>query len=189
MVEFDQALATAANHKMTDEEKEAQRRSFAYGNTNISNDAVVHAMVDKAAEQLAQQRKPGITAYYRHIDQELQKFLRLLETKGAKFTIRELTEKVEKYYDHIVRLTLPVEDQPHIHLVITSDTAVPNAIKFMVFDTRNVVGQMFRRDHIDYRVASVDIGTKSFTMQRVPDGRETIKTFHTIAKQFRQIKP
>lgn len=36
---------------MTPAEREAQRRSFAYGNTKLSNDAVTRALVDEAADR------------------------------------------------------------------------------------------------------------------------------------------
>jgi hypothetical protein len=45
-----QAKASAA--KMSPEEKEAQRRSFAYGNTNIENPLITREMVDEEAERL-----------------------------------------------------------------------------------------------------------------------------------------
>lgn len=41
---------------MTSEEKEAQRRSFAYGNVNIDNPAVIREVIDRAAEELENQR-------------------------------------------------------------------------------------------------------------------------------------
>ncbi|MDB5437618.1 MAG: hypothetical protein JWM33_45 [Caulobacteraceae bacterium] len=42
------------------EEREAQRRSFAYGNTHFENDLITRSMVDEAAEQLAaDQTSPG----------------------------------------------------------------------------------------------------------------------------------
>jgi hypothetical protein len=37
---------------MTADEKEEQRRSFAYGNTNIENPLITRETVDKQAEQL-----------------------------------------------------------------------------------------------------------------------------------------
>jgi hypothetical protein len=37
---------------MTDAEKEAQRRSFAYGNAHIENERVTRQMVDEAAEKI-----------------------------------------------------------------------------------------------------------------------------------------
>lgn len=38
--------------KMTPEEREQQRRSFAYGNTKIENDLITREMVDQQAEAL-----------------------------------------------------------------------------------------------------------------------------------------
>ena len=37
---------------MSDAEKEAQRRSFAYGNAHIENDKVTRTMIDEAAEKI-----------------------------------------------------------------------------------------------------------------------------------------
>ena len=45
-------LAANLTREMTPEQKEAQRRSFVYGNTKIENDAITRDTVDKAAEQL-----------------------------------------------------------------------------------------------------------------------------------------
>ena len=42
-------MARAALVQMSSEDKEAQRRSFAYGNANIENDRVTREMVDAAA--------------------------------------------------------------------------------------------------------------------------------------------
>lgn len=39
-------------------DREAQRRSFAYGNTNIENDRVTRQIVDSAAEKLRDE-EPG----------------------------------------------------------------------------------------------------------------------------------
>lgn len=38
--------------KMTPEQREEQRRSFAYGNTKIENDLITRQMVDEQAEAL-----------------------------------------------------------------------------------------------------------------------------------------
>lgn len=38
------------SYKMSPEEREAQRRSFAYGNAKLSNPRVTREMVDQAAE-------------------------------------------------------------------------------------------------------------------------------------------
>jgi hypothetical protein len=43
----------AQKKPMTEKQQEAQRRSFAYGNTHIENDRVTREVVDKAAESIA----------------------------------------------------------------------------------------------------------------------------------------
>jgi hypothetical protein len=45
-------LDEARNRVMTPEEKEEQRRSFAYGNTKIENPRITREMVDKAADEI-----------------------------------------------------------------------------------------------------------------------------------------
>ncbi|MGA2964033.1 MAG: hypothetical protein ABSD96_20385 [Candidatus Korobacteraceae bacterium] len=52
--EFSIMLESARRICMTPEEQEQQRRSFAYGNANIENDAVTRAVVDQVANELAQ---------------------------------------------------------------------------------------------------------------------------------------
>lgn len=53
MTEKLQALIDASrSRQMSDAEKEAQRRSFAFGNANIENARVTREMVDHAAEKL-----------------------------------------------------------------------------------------------------------------------------------------
>lgn len=42
--------------EMTDEEREEQRRSFAYGNTKLENDRITREMVDAAAERLSDEQ-------------------------------------------------------------------------------------------------------------------------------------
>jgi hypothetical protein len=42
--------------QMTDQDREAQRRSFVYGNTKIENDAITRQTVDEAARELGQER-------------------------------------------------------------------------------------------------------------------------------------
>ena len=44
-------IDASRNRLMSDAEKEAQRRSFAFGNANIENARVTRAMVDDAAEK------------------------------------------------------------------------------------------------------------------------------------------
>ena len=43
---------------VTEAERERQRRSFAYGNTNIENARITRATIDKAAERL-EKTSPG----------------------------------------------------------------------------------------------------------------------------------
>jgi hypothetical protein len=47
-----QLLDEARNRVMTPEEKEEQRRSFAYGNTKIENPRITREMVDEAADKI-----------------------------------------------------------------------------------------------------------------------------------------
>lgn len=48
----DELLERARQVKMTPEQKEKQRRSFAYGNVNIENEFVTRETVDLAAESI-----------------------------------------------------------------------------------------------------------------------------------------
>lgn len=53
MSEYLQKLIDASRGRsMSDAEKEAQRRSFAYGNAHIENERVTREMVDEAAEKI-----------------------------------------------------------------------------------------------------------------------------------------
>lgn len=45
-------IESARSHTMSPEERQAQRRSFAYGNTKIENDLVTREMVDAQDELL-----------------------------------------------------------------------------------------------------------------------------------------
>lgn len=45
-------IDASRNRLMSDAEKEAQRRSFAYGNAHIENERVTRKMVDEAAEKI-----------------------------------------------------------------------------------------------------------------------------------------
>lgn len=54
---LDKLLAWARTYQMTPEEREVQRRSFVYGNTKISNDAVTRELVDDVAERQAWESK------------------------------------------------------------------------------------------------------------------------------------
>jgi hypothetical protein len=51
-------LEAARDFVLTPEEREQQRRSFAYGNTVIENPQVTREMVDRAAEELGEPRNP-----------------------------------------------------------------------------------------------------------------------------------
>jgi hypothetical protein len=50
--ELQQLIEATRGIHMSDAEKEAQRRSFAYGNAHIENERVTRAMVDSAAEKI-----------------------------------------------------------------------------------------------------------------------------------------
>ena len=45
-------IDASRSRQMSDAEKEAQRRSFAFGNANIENARVTREMVDRAAEKI-----------------------------------------------------------------------------------------------------------------------------------------
>ncbi len=46
-------LKRARGVRMTPEEQEEQRRSFAYGNSKIENDRITRKMIDQEADRLA----------------------------------------------------------------------------------------------------------------------------------------
>lgn len=50
--ELQELLEAAKNIVVSPEQKEAQRRSFAFGNTNIENPRITRETVDKEAEEL-----------------------------------------------------------------------------------------------------------------------------------------
>ena len=50
---LDDLIAVARGARMTTDEKEAQRRSFAFGNTNIENERITRETIDQAAENLS----------------------------------------------------------------------------------------------------------------------------------------
>ena len=45
-------LVELKDYQMTDAEREAQRRSFAYGNVHLHNPVITREMVDAAAESI-----------------------------------------------------------------------------------------------------------------------------------------
>ena len=49
---LEELLERAKNHRMTPEEEEQQRRSFAYGNVKLSNPHVTRDMVNQIAEEM-----------------------------------------------------------------------------------------------------------------------------------------
>jgi hypothetical protein len=53
--ELDVLIDVARTVRMTSEEREQQRRSFAYGNTKIENERITKATIDKAARALAEE--------------------------------------------------------------------------------------------------------------------------------------
>lgn len=56
MTNYLQELIEAAKRvPFTEDEREAQRRSFAYGNTRIENDRITREMIDEQAEVLKQE--------------------------------------------------------------------------------------------------------------------------------------
>ncbi len=51
--ELKNLLDKASKIRMTPADEEAQRRSFAYGNSKIENDRVTREMIDAAASRIA----------------------------------------------------------------------------------------------------------------------------------------
>jgi thioester reductase-like protein len=47
-------LARTRNTQMTPEEREAQRKSFAYGNTKFENERITRETVERASRNLSQ---------------------------------------------------------------------------------------------------------------------------------------
>lgn len=53
--EFNELLDAARAARPTPEQREAQRRSFVYGNTRLENELITREMVDRAAESLLEE--------------------------------------------------------------------------------------------------------------------------------------
>lgn len=53
--ELQQLIDRARQHKMTEAEREAQIRSFAYGNTHFENQTITRADIDQAARSVRAQ--------------------------------------------------------------------------------------------------------------------------------------
>jgi hypothetical protein len=49
---LEKLIESSREKSMSIEEKEAQRRSFAYGNANISNGLITRELIDNAAEAI-----------------------------------------------------------------------------------------------------------------------------------------
>ena len=54
---LDELLEAARHIEMTDEEREEQRRSFAWGNLNIENPRVTRELIDRVADRMADERR------------------------------------------------------------------------------------------------------------------------------------
>jgi len=57
MTKLDELIAAAKTTEPTPQEKEQQRRSFAYGNTKIENSLITRETIDREAEALKAQSK------------------------------------------------------------------------------------------------------------------------------------
>jgi hypothetical protein len=58
-IEFAKLLEKAKGIRMSSCDREQQRRSFAYGNANIENEAVTRKVIDEVAERMV--REPGLS--------------------------------------------------------------------------------------------------------------------------------
>ena len=54
--ELDELIEMARTIRMTPEQAERQRRSFAYGYVKIENDSITWDMIDRAAERLEKEK-------------------------------------------------------------------------------------------------------------------------------------
>jgi hypothetical protein len=57
MSDLDRLIALARDVKMTSNEAEAQRRSFAFGNAGFENPLITKEMIDEQAEKLKKKDK------------------------------------------------------------------------------------------------------------------------------------
>jgi len=57
--ELKELLTAAGKTALTPNEKEAQRRSFAYGNAKIENPRITRATIDEEAENLKKKNESG----------------------------------------------------------------------------------------------------------------------------------
>ena len=59
MQDIEKLLDVARRTVPTKEQREEQRRSFAYGNTAVENDLITREMIDSEAERLDRERDVG----------------------------------------------------------------------------------------------------------------------------------
>ncbi len=57
--ELNKMIEMARTIRMTPEQAERQRRSFAYGNVKIENDSITWEMIDRAAERVGEREVSG----------------------------------------------------------------------------------------------------------------------------------
>ena len=54
---LDRLIEAARKIEMSDEDREEQRRSFAFGNANIENPRVTRELVDRVADRMAREQR------------------------------------------------------------------------------------------------------------------------------------
>jgi hypothetical protein len=64
--DFDYLIEEARKHEVTAEERDAQIRSFTYGNTHLENSSITRADVDKAVDSLKGSDLPWVSVA--HVD-------------------------------------------------------------------------------------------------------------------------
>lgn len=64
--EDDLVVLLRGKSELTEAQKEEQRRSFAYGNTKMSNEAITREMVDDVAEKL--RRGDSLATDFQQVD-------------------------------------------------------------------------------------------------------------------------
>jgi hypothetical protein len=57
MEKLQKLIEQARRHKMSPAERDAQVRSFAYGNTHLENEAITKADIDRAMTSLKEERE------------------------------------------------------------------------------------------------------------------------------------
>ena len=57
-------IAEAKKHKVTESERDAQIRSFTYGNTHLENASITRADVDKAVDSLKTSDLPWVSSVH-----------------------------------------------------------------------------------------------------------------------------